>query len=108
MFKLSLGVVSCVGHWVGVLSMLGLLRSLVLVNGQYWGVVWSMLVSVHDVDVGSMLGFVQSMLGVGVLGLATCTCLFHGPLYGFFVCAWMSTVGPWLFNVGLGVVSCIG
>ena len=35
-FKLGLGVVSCVGHWVGVLSMLGFLRSLVLVNGQYW------------------------------------------------------------------------
>ena len=55
-------VVTCVGEW------------------SILGVVWSMLMSVHDVGVRSMLGFVQSMLGVGVLGLATW--LLHGPLYG--------------------------
>jgi hypothetical protein len=45
-------------------------------------VVWSMLVPVHDVGVGSMLGFAQSILGVFVLKLATCAWLLHGPLYG--------------------------
>ena len=57
----------------------------VVTCGGEWsilGVVWSTLMSVHDVGVGSMLGFAQSMLGVGVLGLATCTWLLHGPLYG--------------------------
>ena len=45
-----------------------------------------------------------------------CRCVRTSDLYlviarstiGDFVCVWMSIVGPWLFNVGLGVVSCIG
>ena len=58
--------------------------SAVTCNGEWsiLSIVWSMLVSVHDVGVGSMLGFVQSMLGVGVLGLATCTWILLGPLHG--------------------------
>ena len=56
--------VTCVGDW-SILS-----------------VVWSMLVPVHDVGVGSMLGFARSILGVFVLKLATCAWLLHGLLYG--------------------------
>ena len=56
--------VTCVGDW------------------SIWSVVWSMLVPVHDVGVGSMLGFAQSSLGVFVLKLATCAWLLQGPLYG--------------------------
>ena len=70
-------------------------------------VVWSMLVPVNDVGAGSMLGFAKSILNICVKISDLCLVIAWSTVRDF-VCAWMNTVGPCLFNVGLGVVSCVG